>query len=167
MKKNKYRDKKYTTVIRIKNLTLSQSIALEDMMRTWEYLGNVGASRWTSFFADGDGNFRPKILYNGFAPRNTKLLDEDQTWKGNEYRIDFDSIAWKLHDNESIVIAEKKRFGFLRTLFGTLFANIQLIIKEISREIDRQKNWNYKGMVSYTSTLKNTSKESDESCKDN
>jgi len=176
MKKNKYRDKKYTAVIRIKNLTLAQSIAIEDMMRTWQSLGSLGASRWTSFFADGDGNFRPRILYNGYTPRNTKLLDEEQTWKGNEYRIDFDSIAWKLHDNESTVAIESKRFGFLRTFFGTIKANIQLIIKEIQREIDHQRNWDYKGMVSCTSTLKNISKEpmkseeseesneSDESC---
>lgn len=134
-------DKKYTAIIHIKNLTIAQSLALEDMMCTWETLGNVGASRWTSFFADGDGNFHPKILFNGSSPRKTDLLNEDQTWGGSEYKIDFDVIAWKLRDNEPMEKKEAKRFGFLRILLYTVINGIRSIIRQISFEIKLERRF--------------------------
>jgi hypothetical protein len=90
--------------VKIKNVTEAQAIALEDMFRTWVQLGNIGGSRWTSFFADGDGNFRPQIEVNGrdaqFAPE--ELISDKQRaemWKDGDYRIDFDSIAWRLRES--------------------------------------------------------------------
>lgn len=77
----------------IDNLTCAQAIALEDMLAAWEWLGSIGASRWTAFYADGDGNFRPKITVDGSRPRFTPLLIDAERWKGDEYRIDFDTIA--------------------------------------------------------------------------
>lgn len=91
--------------IEIDNLTEPQKIALEDMLATWEYLGGMGASRWTGFFADGDGNFRPKILIDGSKPMMTDLIPELSKWpKGfnGEYRIDFDSIAWQLRAEKNL-----------------------------------------------------------------
>ena len=88
---------KFSVTVRINNITLAQSIALEDMFATWQQLGGLGCSRWTSFFADGDGNFRPKIFYNGRKAQRTDLLTKEELWEGDKYRIDFDSIAWKLH----------------------------------------------------------------------
>ena len=85
--------------IQIENLTEAQAIAIEDMMRTWQVLGSWGSSRWTAFYADGDGNFRPKITVNGKPAEFTKLLPRNHFWPqgdGGDYRIDFDSIAWKL-----------------------------------------------------------------------
>jgi len=89
--------------IEIDNLTKAQKIALEDMLATWMFLGNIGSSRWTSFFADGDGNFRPKILVNGEKPKYTDLIDEKMKWptgRHGSYGIDFDWIAWKLREKE-------------------------------------------------------------------
>lgn len=138
MRKN-LRDKKITAVICIRNLSIPQSIALEDMMATWCRLGVVGASRWTSFFADGDGNFRPEISYNGRKPENTELLSEEDTWKGSEYRIDFDSIGWKIHDNEDIRIQEIKRSGIYRIIFETIKFGILSFIKDVKLNIKLYK----------------------------
>ena len=85
-----------TLDIKIENLTEAQAIAIEDMFQTWVSLGSAGSSRWTCFFADGDGNFHPKITVNGNPPVATTLLRDDQKWRGDEYRIDFDTIAWFL-----------------------------------------------------------------------
>lgn len=87
--------------ISITNLTESQAIAIEDMLATWQLLGGWGSSRWTSFFADGDGNFRPRISIDGRKPQETTLVKRADLWTGGatgdgEYKIDFDKIAWKL-----------------------------------------------------------------------
>jgi len=87
-------------IIQIDNLTKAQEIALEDMLAEWVNLGCVGSSRWTAFFADGDGNFRPKITVDGRKPQFTDLIDRKELWQGDEYRMDFDCIAWKLHKEE-------------------------------------------------------------------
>jgi hypothetical protein len=111
-KKEELQYKKFTAVICIKNLSIPQSIALEDMLSMWQTLGSLGASRWTSFFADGDGDFRPNVLYNGHAPNSTILLGEEEKWRDGEYKIDFDSVAWKLHDNETTRYIEEKSLIF-------------------------------------------------------
>ena len=92
-----------TINVEISNITEAQAIALEDMFSTWIYLGEIGSSKWTCFYADGDGNFRPKIEVDGneaqFAP--TKIISNEirkTLWNNDEYRIDFDSIAWKLNN---------------------------------------------------------------------
>lgn len=82
--------------VEIDNLTEAQEIALNDLFATWQSLGSMGASRWTAFFADGDGDFRPKITINGEKPKYTELLDREKLWKGDEYRIDFDGVGWAL-----------------------------------------------------------------------
>lgn len=132
---NKLRDKKITAVIRISNLSIPQSIALEDMLATWQQLGSAGASRWTSFFADGDGNFRPDILYNGHKPEKTDLLEEEEVWDGNKYQIDFDSIGWKILDNDAIRLVEIKKARKLRVFLGTLRYLISDRIKKIRRKL--------------------------------
>jgi len=92
-----YDKKADTTIIVIEGLTKAQKIALEDMLRTWEWLGNIGGSSWTGFYADGDGNFKPKIIIDGRKPEFTKLIDRKELWDDDEYKIDFDIIAWALH----------------------------------------------------------------------
>ena len=87
--------KKYKKVKIELNLTESQEIALEDMLAVWNTLGSIGASRWTSFYADGDGAFHPKILINGEKPKrfvNPKTGEKD--W--GKYKIDDDEIGWLL-----------------------------------------------------------------------
>lgn len=139
MKKDSLKDKKFTAVIRIRNLSIPQSIALEDMLATWQSLGQLGASRWTSFFADGDGDFRPKILYNGHSPKHTNLIDEETLWRDREYKIDYDSIGWKLHDHENIRIMEAREFNPIRVLFGTLKFCMKYTIKDIKSHIRSYK----------------------------
>jgi len=88
-------------IVEFDNITEPQAIALEDLFKTMEWCGNIGTSRWTSFYSDGDGNFRPKILIDGEKPKFTELIERDKLWKDNEYRIDFDAIAWKLRTNKN------------------------------------------------------------------
>jgi hypothetical protein len=138
MKKD-LKNKKVRAIIVIKNLTVAQSIALEDMMATWQGLGSMGCSRWTSFFADGDGNFRPEISFNGYVPQTTELLEEGQTWEGGEYRIDFDTIGWKLHDNEYIRAHEIKKQKFFRVLVKTIRFFIVWAIEDLVLKIKLYK----------------------------
>jgi hypothetical protein len=104
------RSKRTLTVV-IENVTEAQEIALNDLFATWQSLGSMGSSRWTAFFADGDGDFRPKITVNGEKPKFTDLLAKGATWRGDEiighsfttgdaYAIDFDWIGWKLQAKE-------------------------------------------------------------------
>lgn len=128
------KNKKITAVIRIGDLTVPQAIALEDMLATWEQLGSAGSSRWTSFFADGDGDFRPTILYNGYKPQKTELLEKEEVWRGNDYRIDFDCIGWKLLSNEDICINEIKKARKIRIFIGTLRFLFQGWIESIKKK---------------------------------
>ena len=103
---------KKTLTITMENLTEAQVIALNDLFATWQQLGGVGSSRWTAFFADGDGDFRPKITINGEKPKFTDLIPRDQFWSPDQtvalnfvmdnsaYRIDFDWIGWKLTEKD-------------------------------------------------------------------
>lgn len=97
--------------IEITGLTKPQEIALEDLFAKWVSLGNVGASRWTAFYADGDGNFRPKILINGKKPKPQEIVDSKSFNRrvevgkeryenrfDSDYAIDFDTIAWALSE---------------------------------------------------------------------
>lgn len=93
-------------VIEIDNLTAAQAIAIEDMLAVWVALGSIGGSRWTAFYADGDGNFRPKILIDGRRPSKTELLNEEDRWADSItspkiYKMDTDTIAWKMRDSEN------------------------------------------------------------------
>ena len=67
------------------------------MLSQWVRLGSVGSSRWVSFFADGDGKFRPKIKMNGEAPAPYGTDEQRKArWTRDEYRIDFDEVAGDL-----------------------------------------------------------------------
>lgn len=103
---------KRTLNVMIENVTESQEIALNDLFATWRELGSVGASRWTAFYADGDGDFRPKITINGEKPKFTELIDRSIFWSsdrvvaetfwdgGRAYKIDYDWISGKLQEVE-------------------------------------------------------------------
>lgn len=86
-------DKRSITV-QIENITEAQAIALETLFAQWVTLGKIGASRWTALFADGDGNFRPRVLVNG-RPATASDLPLD-VWKGAEFRIDPDQVACRM-----------------------------------------------------------------------
>ena len=104
------RNKRTLNVV-IENVTEAQEIALNDLFATWHMLGNIGSSRWTAFFADGDGDFRPKITVNGEKAKFTDLIDRKVFWEGDKvvaerylsgdsYKVDFDWIGWKLQETE-------------------------------------------------------------------
>ena len=128
----------FNVTVKICNITLSQSIALEDLFATWQGLGGNGSSRWTSFYADGDGNFHPKIFYNGNKPRNTKLMDIDSKWRGSEYRMDFDSIGWRLRNNPET----QKEINYLKmNPFKILYRTIRNWVIDYKAKIARRKRW--------------------------
>jgi len=95
--------------VEIDNLTEPQKLAIEDLLAMWQHLGSIGGSRWTAFFADGDGDFRPKVLINGHKPEPCVLIKPKDRWKNlwyedrygqhpeEMYLIDFDEIAWAMH----------------------------------------------------------------------
>jgi len=98
--------KRFTIML---DLTPPQAIAVEDFLHTWNQLSNLGASRWTAFYADGDGDFHPKATLNGEVPKATPLLKgRDDRWQkielggpmytGNDecYCIDYDVISWRM-----------------------------------------------------------------------
>ena len=113
-----------TIKVEIQNITEAQAISLETMFALWARLGQVGSSRWTAFMADGDGNFRPTILVDGFLAKESEMVDtneciepikrvitkngdgqdlETPIWITEQevYFIDFDKVAWRLHDDVS------------------------------------------------------------------
>lgn len=87
----------------ITDLTEAQELAIKDMLFQWKVLSAVGSSRWVCFYADGDGNFRPSILVDGFQPQPFGTPEEvNKRWREDEYRMDFDEIAWKLRGKEDV-----------------------------------------------------------------
>ena len=111
-----HNDTNETLNIEIKNLTKSQKIAIEQMLHLWVVFGKQGTSRWVNFFADGDGNFHPKIKINGedtkeqkayFKPDILSYFNSNKSMFGREinekcymYNIDFDDVAWQLREGE-------------------------------------------------------------------
>ena len=97
------RNDKRKIVIEIDGITEAQAIAIEDMMATWVYLGKIGSSRATAFYADGDGNFRPDITVDGRKAKTTDLIPETEKWPDGHhgsYTMDFDAISWKLRERD-------------------------------------------------------------------
>lgn len=93
-------DNRRTYIVTLR-LTTPQVAALCDLLAQWNWLGSAGASRWTAFYADGDGDFKPEVRVNGRRPTYTTLVDRKTLWKGDEYRIDFDVLAWAMHKEAS------------------------------------------------------------------
>lgn len=96
---------RHTIEIYIHNLTRAQAIAIEDLLAIWQQGGSLGCSRWTGFFADGDGNFRSTCVVNGHIARHQRHVPPEKFWTNGEpwrgdYKIDFDAIAWALRAEE-------------------------------------------------------------------
>jgi hypothetical protein len=102
---------KLDMTVTFRNVTRAQAIALEAMFNFWQSLGRAGSSRMVSFFADGDGNFRPTVdVAFGADPYPTTSEEEREALRraafitngeeSNELSIplDFDAVAWKLHE---------------------------------------------------------------------
>lgn len=45
------------------------------MLQAMQRLGSLGGSRWVRFYSDGDGDYRPKFLWEGLSlPEPAKPL---------------------------------------------------------------------------------------------
>lgn len=79
-------ENKYNLTVKFEGLTGGQILALRLFFEMMEANGQAGHSEWMSFYADGDGNFRPKIttsVEGGFTdidrhlPSILYLMDND------------------------------------------------------------------------------------------
>ena len=90
------------------DVTIPQALALQAMFEHWNRLAGLGSSREVAFYADGDGNFRPRAQFE-FSEEIPELDDElrniakRQPEDSGKDRFgspmasfDFDSIAWRL-----------------------------------------------------------------------
>jgi hypothetical protein len=92
--------------LNFKGLTEAQAITLVKMAKIMEYCGQIGASRTVSFFADGDGDFCPKVDYTTSDPlrfTEKKLVLDLEIMQamenGSNFKLDYDDTAWQLdHD---------------------------------------------------------------------
>ena len=102
-------------VITLENVSPADAIALKKMFEYMQLLGHLGGSRWCSFYADGDGSFRPKVSFEypielPDVPTVSGIISQDDINNGigrimhpfsGDFKIDSDSIAWKIyHDPE-------------------------------------------------------------------
>ena len=105
---------KYRLNLQLDNLTDAQVIAFVKMINWIEDCGNVGTSRYISFFADGDGDCRIRSSYNIYGSKSdelTNLIDnhkfiydnklENDYSEHKEIKIDYDQYAWELNDIEN------------------------------------------------------------------
>lgn len=85
-------------------VTIPQALTLQTMFEYYNYLSSIGSSRMAGFYADGDGNFHPKVKceFSEDIPELTDELKElalvtpvFRNTKGDNM-YDFDSIAWKI-----------------------------------------------------------------------
>lgn len=107
-------DGKVDMTIKLAGLTVAQAIAMKDMFEQMRILGGMGGSRFVGYYADGDGNFRPKPEYEfsdyeDVIEQFAKPLDVDPLesgrktwgeWTDDMYLVDFDVVAWRLHHFE-------------------------------------------------------------------
>lgn len=117
------RNEKRSLSVVIDNVTEAQAIAIEDMLRAWVQFGSMGSSRWTAFFADGDGNFHPHITIDGREPRYTDLVSQKQRWgkcqsPGEMYWMDFDWIAWGLRARDEGTLESGKAVAAIDPVDG-------------------------------------------------
>ncbi|HOH62249.1 MAG TPA: hypothetical protein PK698_07265 [Bacilli bacterium] len=103
-------------VITLENVGQADAIALIKMFKYMEHLGNIGSSRWCSFFADGDGAFRPKVSFEYpeelpevpeidgrtvvFHDKKTKKVLNVSKRCMTDFAIDSDNIAWKIYHDD-------------------------------------------------------------------
>ena len=88
--------------LEIDNISMAQACAIEDLFALWQELGAAGSSRWTAFYADGDGSFQPKVTLDGVEARRCMLnigprwgnvqLDPSIDHKDEVYFLDYDRI---------------------------------------------------------------------------
>jgi hypothetical protein len=87
-------------------VTEAQALALQAMFKDWNFLASIGASRFSAFYVDGDGNFQPNCTFEFARPIQelTKELRELAVLKDAIVRrdeltrfYDFDNIAYRIN----------------------------------------------------------------------
>ena len=122
-------------------VTVPQALALQAMFDYWNTLAGRGSSRFVSFYADGDGNFRPKAKYMfseevPFLSGLLRHLAETEDIDGHK-KFDFDAIAWKLAEPQEYE-AMLKRIGY----------DDDEIILRLVKEFERQDEHGKRQLVS-------------------
>ena len=91
------KEKPQKLVITVENVNQADAIALKKMFEYMEYLGIIGSSRNCTFFADGDGSFRPKVSFE-YPEKLPEVPEIDGVnLQTRNFSIDSDSIAWKIY----------------------------------------------------------------------
>jgi hypothetical protein len=63
-------DGTYSLNVRFENLTEAQALAIEELLATWQFIGDTGEfSIWTGFWTDSKIDWNPKITVNGEEPK--------------------------------------------------------------------------------------------------
>jgi len=52
------------------------------MLKYMQFLGGIGSSRKVTFYADGDGDFRPSFVWDEILPDAAKPISDDN---GNRF----------------------------------------------------------------------------------
>lgn len=104
------KDKRITLKLKISNLKKEQAVALINMFQEMEKFGYSGHSAYIGFFADGDGDFHPKVSHNlrmsdeklTSYTEKTKIYEKDHRTNSKEKRFPWtDSIT--LFDFDGLV----------------------------------------------------------------
>ena len=97
------------------NISKAQAIALIKMAKIMQYCGRVGISRDVTFYADGDGDFRPDVKFecSEELPFDTKFATDLSIWRAIEsnenFKIDYDDIAWQIDDSNGQALKLKEK----------------------------------------------------------
>ena len=75
IKKMKGIDKTFTIKCTMKDRWVPHFLA---MLKYMAYLGRIGSSRMVSFYADGDGDFRPKFEWDESLSTDAKPISNDK-----------------------------------------------------------------------------------------
>ena len=115
--------------INFKNITEAQAITLVKAAKIMEWCGKVGTSRNATFFADGDGNFRPEVSYNSsdplrFTEKKLALDIEIMNAMKNhtDFKLDFDDTAWQLESDTALNLKpeSEREYDELSKIYGIL-----------------------------------------------
>ena len=82
--------------VHFENVNQAQAIALKKLFEYMQHLGNAGSSRTCSIFADGDGDFRPKVSFE-YPEELPEVKEIDGRKPNGDFYIDHDAIAWRIY----------------------------------------------------------------------
>lgn len=114
--------------INFKDVSKAQAITLVKMAKIMEWCGHVGTSRNVTFFADGDGDFRPTVTYEATEDisytekLSTDLEIMEAQENHNDFKLDYDDVAWQIEDEKCPLKKEsEKRYNELIKKHKILF----------------------------------------------